>query len=227
MSRALVVGAGGSLGVAACRCLSELGFQVLAAGRNTEKLAEELRGTACDLVELDATSAESVERALRQHSDIDVLLYNAGRIDLLPLAETSPETFLQSWQVNTLGAFLCARACAPQMLARGRGNLTFIGATSSVRGGARSHAFASAKHALRGLAACLAKELGPRGVHVSHLVIDGKIWGDRTRARFPDAVREQCLEPADVVQAIRHLLLQPPSAWTFELDLRPSSERFS
>ena len=105
--------------------------------------------------------------------------------------------------------------------------MIFVGATASVRGGARSHAFASAKHALRGLCASLAKELGPSGVHVAHLVIDGKIWGARTRERFPAAQEAQCLDPAAVATTVCALIEQARSAWSFELDLRPSLERWS
>jgi NAD(P)-dependent dehydrogenase (short-subunit alcohol dehydrogenase family) len=156
-----------------------------------------------------------------------VLVYNAGRIDLASLSETTPETFETSFRVNALGAFLAARAAAPGMVARGRGSMVFIGATSSRRGGARTHAFASSKHALRGLSQSLAKELGPRGVHVAHVVIDGRIWGPRTVERFPDATREACIDAADVARAVRFLVDQPRSAWTFELDVRPYGERWS
>jgi NAD(P)-dependent dehydrogenase (short-subunit alcohol dehydrogenase family) len=113
------------------------------------------------------------------------------------------------------------------MLARGRGNMVFVGATSSVRGGGRTHAFASSKHALRGLAHSLAKELGPRGIHVAHLVVDGKVWGERARARFPGVREQDCLQPDAVAGAIGALIAQPRSAWTFEMDLRPFGEKWS
>ena len=152
-----------------------------------------------------------------------MLVYNAGRIDLVPLADTTPEAFEASWRTNAFGAFLAARALAPGMLAGGA--MVFVGATASVRGGARTHAFASGKHALRGLARALAAELGPRGVHVAHVVVDGKIWGERTRRRFPDAREAECLAPGDVAAAVCALVEQPRSAWTFELDLRPQPGR--
>jgi short-subunit dehydrogenase len=113
------------------------------------------------------------------------------------------------------------------MAARGRGALIFLGATASLRGGRRTHAFAAGKHALRGLSSSLAKELGPRGVHVAHLVLDGKVWGERTRARFPDVEEAACLQPAAVAAAVLALIDQPRSAWTWEQDLRPSSEVWS
>lgn len=119
------------------------------------------------------------------------------------------------------------QALVPQMLQRGRGSMVFVGATASWRGGARTHAFASAKHALRGLSSSLAKELGPRGIHVAHLVIDGKVWGARTQQRFPDVREDQCIDPSAVAATICTLIEQPQSAWTFEMDLRPSVEKWS
>jgi short-subunit dehydrogenase len=113
------------------------------------------------------------------------------------------------------------------MLARGHGSMIFVGATSSLRGSARTHAFASSKHALRGLAQSLAKELGPRGVHVAHVVVDGRVRGERTRQRFGDVDDAQCIAPEALAQTIVQLIEQPASAWTFELDVRPSVERWS
>lgn len=224
---ALVAGGGGSLGAALCRALAERGHRVVCAGRDGAALEAEVGAVADSIVEVELTSAESVGARLGAIGEVDVLVYNAGRIDLAPLVETTPEMFLASWQVNALGAFLCARTVAASMLARGRGSMVFVGATSSLRGSPRTHAFASAKHALRGLASALAKELGPRGVHVAHLVVDGKIWGPRTQRRFPDARPGDCLDPRAVAETICALTGQPPSAWTFELDLRPHTERWS
>jgi len=111
------------------------------------------------------------------------------------------------------------------MLATRGSAMVFVGATSSVRGGGRTHAFASAKHALRGLVRALAAELGPGGVHVAHVIVDGKIWGARTRDRFPGTRAASCLAPADVAAAVCALVEQPTSAWTLELDLRPQPGR--
>jgi len=224
---AFIAGAGGAAGAAICQNLRRRGYHIVAAGRNRDALATEVHGVADELVEVDLTSAASVNAQSAVLGEAEVLVYNAGRIDLVPLAETSPEMFRASWQVNALGAFLCARLAAPTMLARGSGSMIFMGATSSIRGGGRSHAFAASKHALRGLAASLAKELGPGGVHVSHLVIDGKIWGDRTRRRFPQAQQAECIDPAAVGEAVAWLIEQPRSAWTFEMDVRPYDERWS
>jgi NAD(P)-dependent dehydrogenase (short-subunit alcohol dehydrogenase family) len=224
---AVVAGAGGSLGVETCRALRQRGWRVVGIGRDAARLEAELWGLVDDIVAIDLAVESEVERAIRGIEDVNALVYNAGKIDLAPLLETTPEVFAASWQTNAFGAFICARTLAEGMMQRARGSMIFIGATASTRGGARTHAFASAKHALRGLAGSLAKELGPRGVHVAHVVIDGKVWGARTRARFPDTREDQCLEPSAVAATILGLIEQPPSAWTFEVDLRPAGERWS
>jgi NAD(P)-dependent dehydrogenase (short-subunit alcohol dehydrogenase family) len=227
---ALIAGAGGAAGVALCRTLRERGWNVVAAGRDRNKLVAELGDAADEILEVELTSEESVRRSVevtKSLGDLEAMVYNAGRIDLAALADTTPEMFETSWRVNALGGFLCARAVAAPMVARARGTLVFVGATASLRGGAQTHAFASAKHALRGLANALAKELGPRGVHVAHLVIDGKVWGTRTRQRFPQAIEAECLDPTAVAAAICALIEQPRSAWTFEQDLRPSGEKWT
>lgn len=224
--RALVAGGGGSSGPFLCRALRKHGYRVVCAGRSGAALHAEVGEAADDIVEVELTSEESVRACVQSVGAVEAMVYNAGRLDLAPILDTSAETFTASWQANALGAFLCARHFAPMMIERGRGSMIFVGATASVRGGARTHAFASAKHAQRGLAYSLAKELGPRGVHVAHLVIDGKVWGRRTRERFPGVREDECLQPADVAAAICALLEQPRSAWTFEMDLRPSVEKW-
>jgi NAD(P)-dependent dehydrogenase (short-subunit alcohol dehydrogenase family) len=222
-----IVGAGGAIGAALCALYRRRGARVIAAGRDADRVRSEVAGDADLILELDVTRPPSLEPALAAHPEIDVLVYNAGQLDLATLAETTPELFEASWRANTLGAFVAARIAAPSMVARGSGCIAFLGATASLRGSPRTHAFASSKHALRGLAGSLARELGPRGVHVMHLVIDGKVWGDRTRARFPQATESDCLAPEAVATTLAALVDQPPSAWTFEMDLRPHHERWS
>jgi NAD(P)-dependent dehydrogenase (short-subunit alcohol dehydrogenase family) len=221
---AIVAGAGGDAGRAICVALRDRGFHVVGAARNRARIDAELDGAAAELVEVDLASPDAVDRVFRQR-DAEALIYNAGRIDLAALVDTSPEVFEASWRINAFGAFLTARALAPAMLARRSGAMVFVGATSSARGGGRTHAFASSKHALRGLARALVAELGPGGVHVAHVIVDGKIWGARTRRRFPNARKGDCLVPGDVAAAICGLVEQPRSAWTFELDLRAKPDR--
>jgi NAD(P)-dependent dehydrogenase (short-subunit alcohol dehydrogenase family) len=224
---AFIAGSGGAAGTAICKSLGERGYRIVAAGRNRERLAAEVAGVADEIVEMDFASETSVDAQASVLREAEVLVYNAGRIDLANIADTTSQMFKASWADNVLGAFLCARHAAPAMVSRGRGSMLFMGATVSVRGGARTHAFASAKHALRRLAASLAKELGPSGVHIAHVVIDGKIWGDRTRRRFPDVRESECIDPTALAGAVTWLVEQPRSAWTFELDLRPYGERWS
>lgn len=221
---AIVAGGGGDAGRAICLTLRAVGFHVVAAARNCARLAGDLEDAVAELVEVDLASPEAVARVFQQRT-VDALVYNAGRIDLATLAETTPEAFEASWRTNAFGAFLAARNLAPAMLARGSGAMVFVGATSSARGGARTHAFASSKHALRGLVRSLAAELGPAGVHVAHVIVDGKIWGARTRRRFPEAREAECLTATDVAVAVCTLIEQPQSAWTFEADLRPRPTR--
>lgn len=223
---AVVAGAGGALGAALCRELKARGWHVVAMGRARARLETELAGSAHQIVEANLAAGPEVAAAFANIPAADAMIYNAGRLELASLEQTTPEMYSASWEVNAFGAFLCAKAAAPAMAARGHGGMAFMGATASTRGGARTHAFASAKYALRGLAQSLAKELGPRGVHVAHLVMDGKIWGARTRERFEGVAQAQCIAPDAAAAAVCGLLEQPPSAWTFEMDLRPSGEKW-
>jgi NAD(P)-dependent dehydrogenase (short-subunit alcohol dehydrogenase family) len=136
---------------------------------------------ACELTDPDgvARALAEVERTL---APPDVVIYNAHRIELRSALETTPDAFVEAWRAGCLGAFVVARRVLPRMRDRRAGTLVFTGATGSVRGGKRSAAFASAKFALRGLAQSLAREFGPAGVHVVHVVIDGLVWSERSRA---------------------------------------------
>lgn len=225
--KAAIAGGGGAVGRALAEAFLSRGYQVAAGARARPRLLEALQGLDVATEEVDVTDAQSVARWRRATGEVDVLVYNVGRLDLGPLAEIDERSFRASFEQNALGAFLCAKAFLPDLAARGAGAMVFLGATSSVRGSPRGHAFSMSKHALRGLASSLAHEFGPRGVHVSHLVIDGKIWSPASERRFPGLARETCLEPSAVAQTVLHLVEQPASSWTFEADLRPASERWS
>ena len=153
-----------------------------------------------------------------------MLVYNAGSFLMAPLAETTPEEYQRLWALNCLGAFLCARQVVPGMLKTG-GTVIFTGATAAVKAAANFAAFASSKFALRGLAQSMARELGPQGVHVAHVVIDGIIWTPRTR-ELHGLSESQCLKPEAIADTFLHLIRQDRSAWTHELELRPDSESF-
>jgi NAD(P)-dependent dehydrogenase (short-subunit alcohol dehydrogenase family) len=179
---------------------------------------------AGDLLDPDFAVAlvEEVERDL---GPVAGYVHNAGRLLRGSFLELGPGDFEQAWRVNVGTALPITRAVLGPMLERGEGALIYTGATASVRGGAAFGPFASSKFALRGLAQSLARELGPRGIHVAHVVVDGVIWGQRAASDFGMA-RQDCIEPRDLAQTYLQLLQQPPSCWTHELDLRPAAERF-
>ncbi len=229
---AVVAGVGPGLGAALCRSLVQAGYAVAALARSgdfAEVLAQEVRAAGGILipVQCDVSDAQSVDRAFsaveQGIGEVSVFIHNASRLVGAPLLELSESAFTEVWQVSCLGALLCAQKVIPGMLKQGHGMLLFSGATASVRGGAGFAAFASAKFALRGLAQSLAREFGPRGIHVAHVVIDGLIWSGEPRRGFG---QEQSLLPEAVAECYLQLIRQDRSAWTHELDLRPDVEKF-
>jgi NAD(P)-dependent dehydrogenase (short-subunit alcohol dehydrogenase family) len=175
------------------------------------------------------TNAEQVNAAVAQaearFGPASVYVHNAAAFHMQPFLETDPGVFESLWRTMCLGAVHGAQRVLPAMLEARQGALLFIGATASVKAGANFPAFGAAKFALRGLAQSLARELGPRGIHVAHLVIDGVIWSQRARdeLRMSEA---QCLDPRAVARTCVYLLQQERSAWTHELDIRPDVETF-
>ncbi|NIR58823.1 MAG: SDR family NAD(P)-dependent oxidoreductase [Gammaproteobacteria bacterium] len=234
-SLAVVAGLGPGLGAALCRRFAREGYRVVGLARHTEVgagLAEALAGDgarmaalACDVTDPDQVR-DTFARIEDEHGRPDVLVYNASAFLMKPFIETGAEEFLATWAATCFGGFLCARDAAPAMVRAGRGTIIFTGATASVRPAARFAAFGSAKSGLRGLAQALARELGPWGVHVAHVVIDGVIWTPRTRELIPGLEERACLQPEAVAEAYLQLIRQDRSAWTHELDLRPDREPF-
>ena len=229
---AIVAGVGAGLGRALCGQLAGAGFCVAGLARGTEagrNLVAELGSDRFMMGRCDLSDATQVDRAVRaieeQWGPASVYVHNAAPFHAAPFAETKPDIFESVWRTTCLGAVHGSQRVLPGMLQRGAGVLLFVGATASVKAGAGFSAFGSAKSALRGLAQSLARELGPRGIHVAHLVIDGVIWGERADEDF-GMTREQCLEPAAVAGTCLHLIGQERSAWTHELDIRPDRERF-
>jgi len=153
-----------------------------------------------------------------------VLVHNAAGFVMKPFAETTLAEFENAWRAANLSAFVVSQTVLPHMVARGTGTLIFSGATAALRGGAKFAAFASAKFAQRGLAQSLAREYGPQGIHVAHVVIDGMI--DAATTDRLAGTGSQRMDPVAIARAYLYLADQHPSAWTHELDLRPSSERF-
>lgn len=226
---AVVAGASLGFGSALCRALAGRAYRVVAVGREgaVGAVAKEVPGIipkACDL-----TSAADVDRVFGEiealGGSLDAVVYNAHRLELRASRETPLDVFEAVWRVNCFGAYMVASRVLHKMVERGAGSIVFTGATASVRGGKRTAAFASSKFALRGLAQSLARELGPQGIHVAHVVLDGLIWSEQTRARFAPE-EASCMSPDDVADVVVGVIEQRRSAWTHELDLRPWLEKF-
>lgn len=222
-----VIGIGPKNGESFARRFSDEGYAVALLSRSTghsEKLAAELgdaKAYACDVT--DASAIESAFASIAEDlGDVDVLVYNAGSGVWGDPESISPDDFERTWRINSLGALHASRAVIPAMKAKGAGNIVFIGATASLRGKPMTTAFASAKAAQRSLAQSLARHLGPRGVHVSLVIIDGMIGepGD------PGADDGSRLDPNHIADAVVGLTKQPKSAWSFEIDVRPFAEQW-
>ena len=236
----LGVGAAAGLGGALCQRFAREGLEVFAAGRTQAKvdaLAAEIRarggrahGVAADVTRAADTSAafERVEK--ETGAPPELVVYNAGNMAAGPLTEMTDAFFEAAWRVCAFGAFLCGREAARRMAPRGRGTLIFTGATSSLRSRPPFIAFAAAKAAERAVAQGLAREFGPKGLHVAHVVVDGVIDGEQVNSRMPQLKQslgdDGMLNVDALAGAYWMLHTQPRSAWTFELDLRPYKETF-
>jgi NAD(P)-dependent dehydrogenase (short-subunit alcohol dehydrogenase family) len=222
----LITGMAEGLGASIARAFAADGYDVIGLARRASSPPPAIAGGAYTYLRCDLTDAAEVAAVVAPHAErIAVLVHNAHALLIKPSLEITPGEFEQVWRVVCFGAMVAARAVLPAMLARGTGAIVFTGATASRRGGAKFSAFASAKFALRGLAQSLAREYGPRGVHVAHVVIDGLIDAAQTTQRFGPAASGR-IAPDAVAAAYVGLVRQHRSAWTHELDLRPSSETF-
>src|SRR6476619_7995227 len=233
-SSILVVGAGDATGGAIARRFAREGLVACVTRRSAVKLAPlvaqiqadggEAHGFASDArKELDVeTLVAHIEREI---APIEVAVFNIGANVRFTITETTERVYRKVWEMGALAGFLMGREVTKAMLPRGRGTIVFTGATASVRGSAGFAAFSGAKHALRALAQSMARELGPQGVHVAHVVIDGAIDTEFIRSNFPAraALKDQdgILSPDAIAEAYWQLHLQPRSAWTHEMDLRP------
>lgn len=221
---AVVVGVGPGLGNALVRRFAEAGMNVAAVSRKGSAPAPEphgdlVRGYACDATMGDQVTAMMAQVAAA-FGPPDLVVFNVGTWDRANILDISDELFERAWRTGCFGGFLVGRAAAGAMLPRGRGTLIFTGATGSIRGGAGFAAFAVPKFGLRALAQSMARELGPKGLHVAHVLIDGMI--DPQGGNGSDGV----LAPAAIAEAYYQLHRQERSAWTHELDLRPAAEKF-
>ncbi len=234
---ALVVGAGDYLGGAIARRFAREGFTVCATRRRGKGLDElvaaiEAAGGAAHGFYSDARDEDQVtdlvETIERDIGPIEAFVFNVGGNVNFGILETTTRVYTKVWEMCALAGFLTGREVTRRMVARERGTIIFTGATASMRGSAGFSAFAGGKHALRALAQSMARELGPRGIHVAHVVIDGPIDTEFTRERFPELVasrpKDGLLQPEDIAETYWTLYSQPRSAWTHEVDLRPYLE---
>jgi len=225
---ALIVGAGEGLSASLARLLSAQGIRVALAARKIEKLGALCSETGAKAYACNATEPDAVERLFglveREIGMPDVVVYNASGRARGPFVDLVPADVANAIAVSAYGGFLVAQQAARRMLPNQHGAILFTGASASVKGYAQSAPFAMGKFALRGLAQSIARELGPRGIHVAHFVIDGGIRSDR-RAPSPDKP-DALLDPDAIAQSYLHVLQQPRSAWTFELEVRPWVESF-
>jgi len=231
---AVITGVGPGLGAAlAHRFAADYAVAILARKADYLKaLAAEIRksgGTVLDLP-CDVSDPAKISNAFRAiRNDLgepEMLLYNAGSGSFGNITEITPEQYEADWRVNALGAFVAAKEVAPAMIARGRGAMLFTGATAGVKAGAKSVSFGPAKFAMRGLAQSLARDLGPRGIHVAWINVDGSIDIPGARGLKPSLKDGDFLKPDAIAETYWHLAHQDRSAWTMELEVRPFKERF-
>ena len=234
------VGARQGLGGALCRRLGREGLHVFVAGRTLKKIddvAGEIRssGGKATAVETDCTAHDDVVRlfdAVEREAGAPprIVIHNAGNNRFSPLLEMTDELFEEVWRISAFGGFLVGREAAKRMVPAGGGTLIFTGATASIRARPPFTAFASAKAAERALAQGMAREFGPQGLHVGHVIIDGTINGDQVNQRFPQIKEHKGEDGMLGIDAIADaywaLHVQDQTAWTHELDLRPYKEPF-
>src|ERR1700742_4038591 len=238
-----VIGAGDYIGSAIAKRFAREGYTVFAGRRTADKLAAlksdiEAAGGKCETRGMDARKEEDITAFLSEadaHAPLDVCIFNVGANVNFPILDTTERVFRKVWEMACYGGFLTGREAARLMLSRGQGTILFTGATASMRGGKGYAAFASAKFGLRAVAQSMARELGPKNIHVAHLIIDAGVdtafVRERIRERGGDEAVEniqpdQLMDPASVGEAYWMLHAQHRDAWTHELDLRPYGERW-
>jgi len=236
---ALIIGAGDDTGSAIARAFARDGLHVCVVRRprhvhKLEALSETIKieGGSASPHGVDARDEEAMSALISNIETnigpIEVAVFNIGGNVRFDIAETTPRVFRKVWEMSSFAGFLLAHNVAPHMERRGHGTMIFTGATASMRGAAGFSAFAAAKHSLRALAQSCARELGPKGIHVAHTIIDGMIDSTFIREMVPDVdmMREKdlILNPDHIAENYVRLHHQPRDSWTFELDLRPYGE---
>ena len=236
MGTAIVIGVGPDQGLGAqlCKRFAAEGLNVLVAGRTKSALDAvvadiQAAGGRATAVLADATSeADTVALFDRAGADLELAIYNAGNNTAGKIIDMTADYFEQSWRVVCFGGFLFGREAVRRMVPKGAGTLLFTGASASLRGRSGYGAFNSSKAGLRTLAQAMAKEYAGDGIHVGHVVVDGAIGGEKIRNRFPETIgkEERLISIEGIVDGFVFLYKQPPRAWSFELDVRTSHEKW-
>jgi len=235
----IIMGAGNATGGAIARRFAREGYTACISRRNVEKLQPlvqriEEAGGRVRAFGADARKEDQVQDMFRTVEEevgpIEVCVFNVGGNVRFPLEETTSRVFYKVWEMGCFAGFLTGREAVRYMKPRGRGTILFTGATSSMRGASGFAAFSGAKFGLRSLAQSLAREFGPQGIHVAHIIIDGAIDTEWIQELFPETYakkeEEGILNPEEIAEAYWQLHLQKRSAWTQEMDLRPWMEHF-
>lgn len=226
-----IVGVGSGNGASFARKFTREGYRVAMLSRDMDylqTLAHEIPGAKA--YQYDATKTDEASAVFgkvdSEMGAIDVLVYNAGAGAFRNIDDSDEDAFQRAWEVNARGLFVAAKQVIPQMRGDKGGSIVVIGATASLRGGAGSVPFASAKAAQRSLAQSMARYLGPEKIHVSYVVVDGVIDLERTRKAMPDKSDDDFIQPDELANSVWALTQQHASAWTFEIDLRPFGEKW-
>jgi NAD(P)-dependent dehydrogenase (short-subunit alcohol dehydrogenase family) len=235
----LIVGAGDATGSAIAKRFAQAGFLICVTRRTPEASATlvqsiQAAGGRALAYQLDARREDEVialfKKIESEVGSLEVVVFNVGGNVRFPLLEMTAEKYFKTWEMCALAGFLVGREAARVLLPKGRGTILFTGATASLRGGIGFSAFAGGKAALRALAQSMAREFGPQGLHIAHVVVDGVIDSERVRSTQPERVAalgpQGLLEPDSIARAYLWLHEQTPDAWTFELDLRPGVEKW-
>ncbi len=232
---AAVLGVGPGLGAAVAQRFAREGYAVALMARSEESVSEvreeiERGGSETVTVSTDATDPASIEAAFgkirAELGDPEVFVYNAGAFQMGGILEVTPEQFDFCFKANCAGAFYASQQVLPAMQEAGRGTVILTGATASMRGSAKFAALATGKFGLRALSQSMAREFGPQGIHVAHVIVDGQINTPRNREMSPDRDDSTMLSPDAIAETYWQLHSQDPTAWTLELDVRPSVESF-
>ena len=228
---ALIVGAGSGISASFARALAREGYALALAARDPAKLAALAAETKATTHACDAADPAAVDRLFSQIDTVfprlDVCLYNASARAPGPIADVDRAQAHTALQISAYGGFLVGQAAAKRMLPHGAGTILFTGASASVKGYPQSAVFAMGKFALRGLAQSMARELAPKGIHVAHFVIDGGVRNaEKGRVEGANMSADSYLDPDAIAESYLHVVQQPRSAWTWEVELRPWIERF-